>query len=58
MHVYGKNMGDKGNGNTEYSYEYYEPETGFLRTGCVMHNREERIRSLIISILEDVTKHK
>lgn len=56
-HIYGRNMGMKGE-ETQYVYEYYEPDTPKLIKGEVLHDRDAGIRPLICKILNDIENPK
>jgi len=53
-YVYGKNIAPVPGGKYRYEYEYYEPELRELKTGVVLHKREDGLRTLVAAILEDV----
>jgi len=55
-HIYGHNEGVDKNNNTEYTYEYYRPESRKLVNGKILFRREDGIENLICSILEDYSK--
>lgn len=55
-HIYGHNTGPKNDGNCKYEYEYYETETGKVVSGNVAHSQDDKIRRLIVKILEDADR--
>jgi len=52
--LYGRNIAPTPSGKHRYEYEYYEIERRKKHTWIVEHRREDGLRSLVSSILEDV----
>jgi len=62
-HIYGRNITQysaydnlKNLDESEYIFEYYEPEIGELIKGNVSHKRSDGIVPLIIKILKNASK--
>lgn len=56
-HIYCRNVGSVSTDledKCEYKYRYYEPESGDLFKGDVIHRRPDGIRNLVNKIINDV----
>jgi len=57
-HIYGQNLGVELDGKTKYKYEYYEPGANKIVNGSVYCVREDGIRPLITTILNEIDNKK
>lgn len=56
-HIYGYNSVCVNKNVYNYFFRYYEPDTGFIQEGSVLHKRDDGIYILISKILLEVKKH-
>ena len=52
-HVYIRNLLDREGSLDTYTFEIYRPESGVIRTGTVMHDRDRGAEEVIVKVLTD-----